>query len=264
VRSLLLVLSLAIASEAFAQDADAREAFAAAERAFEEHDYELALQLFRRAQELRPHDAVRFNVAVCLENLGRFREAAIEYELAADSDQLPDEARARAREQLARTRARLGTLVIFGAPASAAVNVGELTCTLPCTLALDPGEHTVVVQGARRVEERRTIARGETVQLEVDAAEPDAPPPPEAPPSRGWNSFGVLTGIGALAAATGIGGIIGFGVTTEDLGARYRMAPTQALFDEGTTMRDWTNASIGLASVGLVLIAIDLMILAAN
>ena len=67
---------------------EARDAFANGEQAFAADDYELALHHFRTAMELAPHDAVRFNLAVCFERLGRFREAVEEYAAAARSPQL--------------------------------------------------------------------------------------------------------------------------------------------------------------------------------
>ena len=93
---------------------EARDAFANGEQAFAADDYELGLHHFRTAMELAPHDAVRFNLAVCFERLGRFREAVEEYAAAARSPQL-DRAQACAREPT--SLERLGTF--FEAPAGA-------------------------------------------------------------------------------------------------------------------------------------------------
>jgi tetratricopeptide (TPR) repeat protein len=237
-------------------DADgAREVFAQAERAFDENDYELALELFQRAQTLRPHDAVRFNVAVCLERLGRFREALAEYDLAAQSEQLPEETRAEARRMAERTRARLGTLHVSGPP-GARVRVGALSCEVPCSLELDPGVHSAVVEGETATTHRAEISRGETLDLDGSA-------PERALPETGWSAFGVLTTIGAITLVTGIAGTIGFGLYTEDLGDQYVAMPSHALRDEGLLIRDLANTSIGLSIAGAILIAIDLILLAA-
>ncbi|UJR83373.1 hypothetical protein [Sandaracinus amylolyticus] len=114
-RSLSAILALLVAlvaMPALAQDdearrAEAREAFRSGEAAFIEEDDARALTLFRRAFELAPHDAVRFNIAVCLERLGRPEEALQEYEAAAISTQLDDTARARARAQADALQARI-------------------------------------------------------------------------------------------------------------------------------------------------------------
>src|SRR5262245_28534220 len=114
--ALALVL---VASSASAQPAGVREragaAFADAERAFNEADYPEALRLFRDAFTTLPDDRVRFNIAVCLERLGRFREAGIEYDAAATSSTLDPNVRERARVEAERVRGRLGKLVVEGA-----------------------------------------------------------------------------------------------------------------------------------------------------
>lgn len=75
----------------------ARRLFAQAEAKFAAAEYEAALVLFRQAMAAQPHDALLFNMAVCLEKLGRTEDARQTYEAAAQSLQLDDEARERAR-----------------------------------------------------------------------------------------------------------------------------------------------------------------------
>src|SRR5262245_9012185 len=114
-RHALAVIVLACAAHAQEDPrVAARAAFAAGETAFAETDYVLALGRFREAFELQHHDGVRFNIAVCLERLGRFREAALEYDLAARSDAVEPGVRERARQMAQRARSRLGTLAIDG------------------------------------------------------------------------------------------------------------------------------------------------------
>jgi hypothetical protein len=268
----LVLVALLTTAPAHAQDlrAQAREAFAAAERAFEEHDYELALERFRRAQELHPHDAVRFNVAVCLERLGRFREALDEYAQAAASPVLADTARAEAVRLAERARARLGTLRVTGRPEGALVRVGALRCELPCTLELDPGVHRVLVEGPRTLEREARLERGGATSLEVDAAEIATSTTPTGPAlaasaeptleHHGFQAFGVLTALGTSLTALGTAGVIGFGLHTEGLAQRYVAGPTVELYDEGTTMRALTNVALAVGAAGLACIAIDLVL----
>src|SRR5262245_44542695 len=69
----------------------ARRAFADGERAFAGGEYEGALEHFRQAWQTLPHVQVQFNIAACLERLGRFDEAARAYdEVAGSNDALPD------------------------------------------------------------------------------------------------------------------------------------------------------------------------------
>lgn len=76
--------------------ASAKRLFQQAEARFAAGAYEAALALFRQAMAAAPHDALLFNMAVCLERLGRAPEARETYEAAARSPQLDDAARARA------------------------------------------------------------------------------------------------------------------------------------------------------------------------
>ncbi len=236
----------------------AREAFAAGETAFQQNDYELALRLFRRAFELAPNDAVRFNIAVCLERLARFREAAGEYDAAARSPSLDDSVRSRARDLGARTRERLGTLRVDGRPPGADVLVdGERLCALPCRVGVDPRDHEVVVRsGGAQARARVVIERGAEVGIRLSAVgnrvPSDAPPPSRWPSWLTWGG-GSVTAVGAVGAGT-------FGAITLSLADQYRAAPTARTRDEGILMRDLTNASWVVLGVGLAAVVVDAVI----
>src|SRR5262245_29412078 len=110
--------SMLACSLAPARGAAQEDTRAAAARAFDEgqasvrrSDFEAALASFQRAFALQPEDRVRFNIALTLERLRRFREAALEFDQAATSS-LPDDARRQARESAARARGELGTVVV--------------------------------------------------------------------------------------------------------------------------------------------------------
>lgn len=261
-RLVAIALVLAAAGSAAAGDpapgSDPRrraaEAFRAAERAFADEDYPEALQLFRLALELAPDDAVRFNLAVCLERLGRFREAAAEYEAVAASARLAADVRARARTEAAHMRARLGRLVIAGRPTGASVRVdGAASCSLPCQLDVDPGRHDIVAETAGATDSRTIeIARGATVTVTLDAS----PPPPLR---RGP---GALTWAGSGVAALGTGAAIYFGLRAQALHGDYLAMPTPATRDDGLRMKDLTNISIGVAATAALVVVIDLLVLA--
>ncbi len=273
-RILALLAMLFVPLAASAQGAPAAEAFEAGRRAFAEDDYELALSHFRRAFELMPHDNVRFNIAVCLERLGRFREARDEYARAAASTQLDEAARERARTMAERVRARLGTLRVGGRPEGAPVEVAGVSCQLPCEVELDPGAHEIVVRGTSEVRRTAELVRGETTAIEIDATvassvEASTPVEAPAPSITVGHSPGVLLGIGAVVGALGLGAAIGLGVYTEDLAARYYddatpPAELPQIYDDGNLARDLTNAAIGVAALGGLLMAIDLIWWAAD
>lgn len=267
---LLLMCALVSPAPASAQDeptpearAEAQAEFQAGERAFRDDDYGLALERFRHAFELAPHDAVRFNIAVCLERLGRFREATLEYEAATRSPAIDAEGQARARDLASRTRARLGTLAV-DATERASVEVGGVTCETPCILELDPGGYDLVARGTGEASERVEIRRGEETRVRLDTRRRPEPETPAAvAPDDGWSGFGVMLGIGAGLVAVGGAGIVGFGLAVDDAYDRYHNGmATEELRQDGNLYRDLMNASIGVAGLGGVLIFVDLLLLA--
>ena len=210
----VILLSLLLAAQAHAQTPDE-----VAERAFAEADDERALALFRRAFELAPHDAVRFNIAVCLERLGRPAEAISEYEAAARSAQLDEATRARARDQADAVRARV---------AASDVRARE--------------------DRARAADVR---ARGTPIDAVTIAP---AQPSRDEGLAPGW-----ATWTGVALVAIGGAGIVGFSLRTSDLERAYVAQPTVATRDEGLLTSGLAYASIGLASLGALLVIADLV-----
>ena len=245
-------------------------------------DYESALQHFEQAFRKAPHDVVRFNIAVCLERLGRYREAAREYELAAASTVLTETQRREARDLAVRMRAELGVVLVEGAATGTPIAVnGEQRCLLPCRLELDPGTHELTLRSTPIGETRTiTVVRGETASVvfasrprTVHRSEPpqavfastDGVEPAvslDAEPSHPSRGPGWLTWVGGTAAVAGVAGIVGFGLHAHSLHDDYEAMPSQGLRDEGLTVRALANASIVVAVVGAILSAIDLIFFA--
>ncbi len=254
-----------VAEEPRAEDplAAAAAAFAEARARFDAREYEAALTSFRRAYQLAPHDRVRFNIAVCLEELGRYRAAAVEYQAVAASAQLDDAIRARARAAHAAARAHLATLVLRAArPTQVAVD-GEAGCATPCELSLDPGQHSLRYETSDGEARRRVrVVAGGRVEVALDT--PSAPTAPTdddtEPPAPGFEvDLGPLGGVGIVTAAAGIGGVIGFGLRAADLHAEYeRLGCATVDCAEGELFRDATNVSIAVALAGALLIVVDL------
>jgi hypothetical protein len=250
----------------------ARAAFAEGERAFAAGEVPAALAQFERAFELAPHDAVRFNIAVCLEALGRYAEALAQYQTAAESQVLSSAERARAARSAELARSHVGTVSVQGHAGVELLVDGRARCVAPCRVELDPGTHEVVL--ATRPTERRVtveIAKGKEVVLttlpgeaSLESRSTERPAPPPQPGAELEPTFAPtwLTWTGTAVAATGVAGIIGFGVWADGLHDDYVREPTQERLDTGTLARDLTNASIGVAALGGVLVAIDLIFLA--
>jgi hypothetical protein len=240
----------------------AREAFRDAERAYEQGDRERALTLFQLAFQRAPRDAVRFNIAVCLEELGRFAEAKAEYDAAAASTTLDIGERDRAKARSEVITSKLGTLSVESTTARARIAInGSDRCAPPCRIWLDPGDYTVVLSADGRTSSKRALISANQVtslSLSLDPLQDPTlrtPQPLEDDGRAGW-----LTAVGAISAGVGVGGIIGFGVRADDVHDAYLANPTQTGRDEGLVMRGLANASIAVASVGAVLVVGDLLL----
>jgi tetratricopeptide repeat protein len=272
---------------------EARGAFERGERAFAAHDYEAALQHFKRAFALAPHDAVRFNVAVCHERLGQFRAAIAEYTMAAASPQLDAASKLRADQNRARLEPLLATLVVDGEEGTRVLVDGEPACIVPCRVAIDPRPQVVTLRANER---ERTLRieplRGAEIALRSDLppdpatrAEPAAPLPETLESGAGaaaraasqpltvdsktaasvdgrprGSAFpGLLTYLGGgLTIVAGAGTAI-FGLRTQTLHDRYIANPSSDLRSEGLFMRSMTNAAIVTIGVGIALVLVDLL-----
>lgn len=232
-----------------------------ANAAFDQNDYQAALERYREAYAIAPVDALRFNIARCLERLARFREAAEVWEALTASAALDDAQRATAAEQLAFVRARLGTVAIEAQPGLERATIdGELECTLPCEVALDPGSHSARASGARDAERSFDLARGERLVLRFEAPGAIAPvrvpvdPEPASSFSVSW-----LGWTGVAVAVAGAAAAIGFGVWTIDLVDEFDLNPQERFADEGDVVWGFTLGGIGLAGTGVVLMLIDFL-----
>ena len=67
----------------------AKESYRRGLEAYQEGNYEAALDEFRAAYDLQPLDPLRYNIAMCLERMGRFDEAIVELEALADRAEEP-------------------------------------------------------------------------------------------------------------------------------------------------------------------------------
>jgi tetratricopeptide (TPR) repeat protein len=252
---------------------EARREFAEGERAFARGESAIALGHFERAFALAPHDAVRFNLAICYERLGRVRDAVREYDAAARSEALDRRTRERAARLAREARRGLGVLVLEGPEGLRTTIDGEPACALPCSAEVDPGAHEVRVAEHERIE-RAEVRAGESVTVRFSLPEPAPPietpapirargPVPVAPedPGRGptW-----LTWSGTAIAALGVLGVAGFGAGAQLVHERCDPACDPDTAQTGDLMRDLTNASIAIAIGGALFVAIDLVVLAAQ
>lgn len=239
--------------------AQAKVAFQRGEQAFLAHDFLGALGSFQEAFRALPSDAVRFNIAVCLERLARFREAIAEYDAARLSATMDEPGRARASANLDRLRPWLSALVVTGSRTGARIIVdGQDRGAVPATIELDPRRQTIVFRDALgELTETVEPARGQTLRLHVDRPEGLTLPAP-LPAARGLSALGVV-GIGV--AAVGAAGTLGFGLWAQDLYGQYNADPTLDVGRRGITARNLANGSIAVVGLGAALILVDLFLL---
>jgi hypothetical protein len=275
----LAALSVQLAARAEPSSSDvelARGAFLQAERAFQEQRYEEALALFRLAFAKVPRDAVRFNLAVCLERLERYAEARSEYEAAAASSALSEAQRASAKQRAQDLVPRTAELLVTGVPDGVALTVDRrAACTAPCRVFVDPGARELVAtlpQGPVSVRIEAVAGTAHAVVFEPQRPEPREPAPSrssaavpvalprrESRPDRPGLSPGWLSVVGGVTAGVGAAGIVGFGLRTRALESDYHDAPRATTRDDGLRMQALTNVSIAVAGLGAALVALDLL-----
>ena len=208
---------------------------------------------------------MRFNIAICLDKLGRIREALELYEkLAADSE-LAGSGRAEAAERARKAAAALATLQIDGPRGTQVVVDDRDRCRVPCAMKLDPGEHVLRAQGSR--ESRRIqLKTGETLRVDLPGKVMAAPQAPrsaapsakdEGERSSDRDRFGTLSYIGGSVAILGLGVFTYFGIRTESLHQEYLDNPDPDTRDRGIRARTTANIALGVALVGTALIVVE-------
>jgi hypothetical protein len=254
-------------SPTVASRAAAQVEFAAGREAFDRGDFDTALVRLRTAEELAPHDVVRFNIALCLEQLDHIVEAVQVLAGLRDSEQLGPDERERARARYDVLLRQLGRLEAPQAGARLRVE-GGARCDGPCELLVAPGPHRVWVELDGTEEVRRVVVQaGEAERLTVaapanGAAVANVAAHAPTTPSRGF-ALTPLGGVGAVVAAIGLAGVVGFGIHTWSLHEAYEAgsgtAANGVLREEGLLFRDLTNASLAVGVAGLLVLAIDVV-----
>jgi len=151
--------------------AQAKQAFARAESAERRKDWRSAIDEYQRAYDLVPHPDVLFNIAVDLERLEEYRDAATYYRRYLD-DQGDDAAdRTKIEALIGKLRGRPGTVTVTSTPAGAAIAVdGTPAGQTPAELTL-AGAHTLTIAGVeQRIERSVTVEFGEPQAVEVALA----------------------------------------------------------------------------------------------
>lgn len=260
-----------VSAPAVAQQADAK-AKAAAKKAYgvgkqklAAKDYEGALESFREADQSFPGAAPKHKIAVCLDKLGRIKEAIESYQAFLDSNPSKkyaarvEESKKRLEELRTELAAMPGTVALVVEPTDAtglAITVDGDPAEAG-DIELPAGEHTIVVnaEGMETATETVQVEPAERHELTITLSAPAAPPPPpDEEPEDGDGSDGLLIGgiIGAgLAVAGGaVGGI--FGVMALGAQSDFDATPTEELADDAETYAKVADAGFIVGGIGLV------------
>jgi hypothetical protein len=238
---------------------EAKQEFEHGEHAFAAGDYARALRHFQNADRLATHVSARFNIAVCLEKLGRIREALELYRALSQSSEIDFKAKNEAEERAARAESALATLELQG-PRGSEVSVDDRDrCLAPCTLTVNPGDHRVRF-GVTRTPIDVSVSSGEVLRVSAPATPVRAPRKearriPEEPPSS--ERFGPLSWIGAGAFVVGGGMFLYYGLRTDRLHEEYKSEPNPDTRDRGIRARTTANIALGIALVGAAVVVVD-------
>jgi hypothetical protein len=241
------------------EDLTARAAqhFAEAKKAYARGEAAIAATLFEQAAHEVPHAAAFFNAALAWEEAGDRARAADDYDLALDLEQLSPQQEKDARLRLATLAKLLGTLILTE-PRGATVQVGHLDkASVPLTVHLAPGNHTVVVTGDQGERSERTISlrAGEVQTLALEPPLIDLPPlatrAPSSLPVAPLSTPRILAWASLGTAAAASGTAIGLGIAALNARAAYEQSgsTSTADYNRASSLRTWTNVSWGIAGV---------------
>jgi tetratricopeptide (TPR) repeat protein len=248
--------------------ARAREQFTQALALQTAGDWAGALALLKQVAAVRPTPQVRFNIALCEENLGRLVSALGDYEIAA-ADARDSDVAQEVDARLGALRARIPKIIIQrGEGAEAAtilldgVEIGDPVVGTP--VPADPGPHVIEARAIGYKPFRQTVRLAEqqtetiVVTLEVDPV----PPPESAGPVR--TGAPALRTAGFVTAGVGVASLIGSGIffylrgqAIDDLdaecGGKGDACPESLrdTYDAGRSYNTLANVTLAIGAVGI-------------
>ena len=180
----------ASAADEKAKKEEAKTAFKAAKKKFDEGDFAGALPLYQKADQLYPGAAPKHKIAICLDKLGKNTEAVAAYKafLGANPSEKYADRVAEANKRVDELEGAMpATVTVKVAPegVAAQITVDGNPATGP-ELSLPAGEHTIVVtaEGHQPLTEVVNVRGNEKRELALTLTPAAAPPPVEPPPTQ--------------------------------------------------------------------------------
>ena len=271
---LALMVVMALAAPAFAQDSDRETAEKVllivknANDEFDRGEYDDALRLYQEAYDLYPEAVLLYRIGVAAEKTGDTRRAVEAYEAYVDASAEDDPTARKLAEEIPKLRATLPPRVtVETTPAGAGVYLDSLDSeplgVTPGTFELPGNEVELIVRLEGYSVERRELSlengEEETVTLELEelqrlaTTDPEEPPPTDDTDSLNLAIWGwAATGLGVALLGTGATFAILSSSATNDVNTYDKRAPdaTRAELDslkETATSRYKTSVATFIA-----------------
>lgn len=276
-----VVCAAAFSRVAHAEDAQAELLYQEGRRAALAKDWPTACKKFKESNDREPAPGTLLNLADCEENRGQLRDAYAHFEAAAaafPSGPTGTERAAYARERALAVDKHLARLTVR-APAFANLSCDGVAIEASKAVALDPGEHVIVVHAPGRAEVRSTLklAQGEARQIEIDAGPPalvtadpvhnahDSSPPPKAGSALKTAGF-VSLGVAAVGLGVGVvGGILTVGANQKVKEECAASACSASGLDAQRDGKMWSTVStVGFVGTGVFAAAGGAMLIVAS
>lgn len=256
--------TLWFASLASAQTRTARDYFLDGQAAYQQGNYEAAIEAWRHAYELDPRPALQYNLAQAYGRLGRFEEERDSLRTYVDataaSGQAYDETQmqsARARLAAIEDRLRRTGVVLLGVPSDARVSVDGEAVTLDAggNIPLSTGSHTIRVEreGYDEFDATVVVRGGEQLTIPVRLEEDTRPTVAAATSRRRGPGVGSYVTWGAAGAALVTGSVLGIAASNRADGAFVGTPEATSAKHLALGADLCFGATVALAATGVVL-----------
>jgi hypothetical protein len=242
---------------------EAQKAYKDGKTALGKGDYKGALEAFKKADELVPGAAPKYNVAICYDELGMIAEAIQAYKTFIGSDpgaKYKDRV-IESGKRIAELEAKmLGTVTLQIAPAG----VAGVTVTVDgkpaegTELKLEPGEHTIEVsaEGHDPQTQKVTVEQGGAQELSITLTPTITTPMPDPLPAddddatdEGGGDVNALQVAGFVTLGlTVVGGVLTavFGVQALGKKSDFDATPTTELADDAESAAVLSDVFLGV------------------